>query len=151
MNQSMMVGLATLRFWQLNVLENYHEKDDSTNTSKDFFQPLNYPSKHSASIVPWNSSLLLKLEHNISNVNITNTLTAHTLWMLRELPMFHHQHMFVHFASEFSHRKSFFALKILSRRHLREWKKIHFSLFQIIALFGCWSGDFIREARGNFL
>lgn len=80
--------------------------------------------------------------------NISNTINRQ--WMLQNFQCFI-TNTWKEFYSIFPIEKAFFALKILSRHHLWEWKKIHFSLFQIIALFGCWSGDFIRETRGNFL
>lgn len=98
------------------------------------------PSKHTrTSSVPWNS----KLEHDISQ--ITHTGRRH--WMLRTFQRLVHQHRRA-ILREFSQQKASFCTE---KSYLWERRKnsTRLSLFQIIALFGCWDGDVSREARGK--
>jgi hypothetical protein len=82
----------------------------------------------------------VKLEHNISNITHTFRRSG-----CCELPMFHHKHC----------RRVFIVGKKLpfAQKNLISsvgTNESTFSLFQIIALFGCLNGELSREPRGNF-
>lgn len=144
-----MVALATSRFWWYLSSRKLTKKTTLFPATQRknkinlwiILQNIRLPSFHETQVLVETGAE--RFQHQIYE-------HQRTLWMLRDFQCFITNTCLSALQANF-HIEKLSRTENLISPSSAGMKKIHFSLFQIIALFGCWSGDFIREARGNFL